>query len=514
MFRPRSKSKLSILNAISALAMTLVNGLLGIVSTRFIIQVFGSDFNGLNSTANQIVNVLLLLEGGFTVASNVALFAPLGREDFGQVNGILRATRRKFRKIGLLFLAAGLLVAGGYTVAVNSELPPELIFTVLWMTVLPAAANLYFATTYRVLLQAQQREYVTNCISALTIGLGHIVNILLITCGGQMWMVRLVTMLFSLLSSLLIVLYVRRHNKFLDFNVPEQGALIKGTNDVLVQKITGVVYNSAPIIFLSVFPGGGTVLASIYAAYNNVFTMIKSLLHAVIDAPRLGMGQLLTERKRDEVWPVFAQYELLAFMAVSVLLSTTYAMILSFISLYTAGIADANYVDPMIAVLMTMITLIEMIHIPSGHLLNMAGLFRVSRNIQIIACVALFVCMPVGGLFLGIYGMLGALLFVAVLLAIMEMGYVHVRFFSKGVSTLMKLLLPNMIVGAVVAAAESFLAARYINGMSPFLLFGILSASINFVAVFTANIIFQRSLVLTLFHRVRDVLAKDKRSGR
>lgn len=507
-----NKNKASALNAITAVILTLSNGLLGLAATRFIISEFGSDFNGLNSTANQIVNVLLLLEGGFTVASNVALFAPLGQENFSQVNGILTATRSKFRKIGLLFLAAGLLVAGGYTFAVNSELPPELIFTVLWMTVLPAAVNLYFATTYRVLLQAQQREYVINCISALTIGLGHIVNIILIIWGGQMWMVRLVTMLFSFLNSLLIVLYVRRHNKFLDFKVPEQSALIKGTNDVLVQKITGVVYSSAPIIFLSVFPAGGTVLASIYAAYNNVFTMIKSLLHAVIDAPRLSLGQLLTERDRDEIWTVFAQYELLAFMAVSVLLSTTYAMILSFISLYTVGITDANYVDPIIAVLMTVIALVEMIHIPSGHLLNMAGLFRVSRNIQVIACVALFICMPVGGFFLGIYGMLGALLFVAVLLAIMEMGYVHIRFFSKGVSTLMKLLLPNTIIGAVVAVAESFLAVRYIDGMSHFLIFGVLSVSINLVAVFTTNIIFQRSLVVTLFHRVRNVLVKGKRS--
>jgi hypothetical protein len=53
---------------------------------------------------NQIVNVLLILEGGFTLASNVALFDPVSREDYLTSNGILSATRNKFKKIGALFL--------------------------------------------------------------------------------------------------------------------------------------------------------------------------------------------------------------------------------------------------------------------------------------------------------------------------------------------------------------------------------------------------------------------------
>ena len=148
--------------------------------------------------------------------------------------------------------------------------------------------------------------------------------------------------------------------------------LIQGTGDVMIQKITGVVYKSAPIVFLSVSPTGGTVLASVYAVYNNVFQMLKNLLHAVIDAPRHSLGQLLTEREREDVWPVFSQYEYIAFLAVFVMLSTCCALILPFIRLYTAGIEDANYYDITIAVLMVVTSAIEMMHIPSGHLLNMA----------------------------------------------------------------------------------------------------------------------------------------------
>ena len=153
-----NKNKMSLLNAATAMAMTMVNGLLGIVVTWFVIAEFGDDFNGLNSTANQIVNLLLILEGGFTVASNVALFGPLGRQETDVVNGILSATRKKFRKIGALFLLIGLAVAAVYSFAVNSTLSWDFVFTLIVMTVVPAAFNLFYATTYRVLLQTQQND--------------------------------------------------------------------------------------------------------------------------------------------------------------------------------------------------------------------------------------------------------------------------------------------------------------------------------------------------------------------
>ena len=239
------------LNALSAIALTLVNGIFGIVVTRLVISRFGSDFNGLNSTANQIINVLLILEGGFTLASNVALFAPMSAGDYGTSNSVLKATRVKFKKIAVIFLAIGTMVAFLYSLAVKSALPREFVFTVILMAVVPQAFNLFYTTTYRVLLQTQQHEFIISGFTALTIGLGHITNIILITHGGKMFMVRLVTMIFAILNCFLITGYTKRKNRFLDFSVEARPELIKGTNDVMAQKITGVIYTSWPIVFLS-----------------------------------------------------------------------------------------------------------------------------------------------------------------------------------------------------------------------------------------------------------------------
>ena len=497
----------SLLNALSAICLTLVNGLLGIVVTRLIIERFGSDFNGLNSTANQVVHVLMIVEGGFTTASNVALFAPLVREEYATVNGVLAATRKKFRQIGTLFFVIGTVVSVVYALLANSALEREFIATVIMMTMIPPAFNLFYATTYRVLLQSQQKEYIVSFTTALTIGLGHISNMIMINCGGPMWMVRVNTMSFSLLSYIIIAGHTKRKNKFLDLNAEPRPDLIKGTRDVMAQRITSVIYDSSPLIFLSVSPSGGTVLASVYAVYNNVFIIIKSLIRGAIDAPRLSLGQLLAQRKREDVWPVFSQYQFATFNIVFVLLTTTCALIMPFVTLYTDGISDASYIDPTVAIMMVMIAAAETIHMPCSHLLNMAGEFNVCKRIQIFTCVVLLISMTIGGVFFGIYGMLYSLLLVTVLLDLLEMGYVHCIFFKRKLLDLLKLLLPTLLGGIIVCSLELQIVIQVSNYLS-FILFGIAFVLMNALATIVIGFLFNRHVLLGLLQRVAALLKR------
>lgn len=504
--RPFDRGKISILNAVTAVALTLANGLLGIIVMRFVLEAYGSDFNGLNSTANQIVNVLMIIEGGFTLASNVALFAPLTKSDIKLVNGILCATRKRFHLIGAIFFGAGIVASIGYSFVVNSSLSQELVITIMVMAVVPPAFNLFFASTYRVLLQAQQKEYVISIISIITVSLGHLTNIFIVLAGCPMWSVRFVTMICALANSLIIVLYVRRHNTFIDLSEEARMDEIKGTADVMAQRITGVVYNSAPIVFLSVSPVGGTILASVYAVYNSVFQLVKSLLNGVIDAPRQSIGQLLAERDRQEVWNVFRQYELVAFMAIFTLVVVVAVLVLPFVVIYTDGINDANYNNPIIALLMVVIAVFEMTHIPSGHLINMAGEFKISKHFQIISCIVLLITMPIGGIVGGIYGMLASVLIVAVLLAILEIGYVHRFFFKCKMKSFFRLFLPLLIGGILAACLETQLFSNLPTGYISLFICALALFVINALLAVFISLVFNRGDVRLLFVRFKSML--------
>ena len=500
-----NKTKSTFLNAIFSILLTLINGLLSIVVTRLIIQQYGSDFNGINSTANQIINVLLVLEGGFTLASNVALFESIGTGDYKNANGILNATRTKFKKIGLFFLIIGILVAIIYSVFAKTDLSNTLVFSIVLMAVIPQAINLFAVTVYRVVLQAQQREYVVSGFSALTIGLGHIVNIIVISHGGKMWVVRFVTMSFAILNCFLISEFTRKKNKFLNSKEASRPDLITGTSDVMIQKVTGVIYSSWPIIFLSISANAGTTLASVYAVYNSVMIMIKALLHGVIDAPRLGFGQMLTERDKKEVWEPFKQYEYISIVFTFISMTTTSGAIMPFIRMYTKGVNDVNYFDVNIAVLMILAGSIEMIHIPSGHLMNMAGHFKQSKKFQIISCIVLIISMAVLGNWNGIYGMLWSLLIVSILLALLEIRYIHTIFFNEKCVEFILMGAPYAIFGILLSAFELKYSLR-ITEVSRFMIFTLIMMLINSCFTLFVSFLFHRKLIISVIRRVRGFL--------
>ena len=217
---------------------------------------------------------------------------------------------------------------------------------------------------------------------------------------------------------------------------------------------------------------------------------------------------MLTEKKEEDIWPAYAQYEFAAFAAVFVLLTSCCVLILPFVSLYTDGITDINYYDVKIALLMVGISALEMLHIPSGHMINMAGKFRVSRDFQLIACIVLVVGIAVGGAVWGIYGMLVSLLLVAVLLCILEMGYIHTRFFDKKLGAMLRLLIPFVLTGIVVCYLEMRIPV-IINGYLDFIVCGIVFACIISIVAATVGLLFNRRELIALCKRIIRMLRRN-----
>ena len=226
------------------------------------------------------------------------------------------------------------------------------------MTVLPACFNFYYATKYRILLQTEQKEYVISFITLITTSLGYMTSIIAMPLGCSMWFVRFSTMFFSLINSFVIGFYVRRHFPHIDYNAQPDFKAIKGTRDVFAQKLTGVFYSTAPIVCVTL-TAGGTMLASVYAVYNSVFVLLKGIMHAVIDAPRLGLGELAAQGNKERVWKIYEQYEMIVTIMLFVFLSTAAVMIMPFIGVYTHGVTDIDYHQPLIALMLVLICCFE-----------------------------------------------------------------------------------------------------------------------------------------------------------
>ena len=502
------KSKRSVFNALFAAALSLFNGLLGFVLTRQIMMYFGSDFNGVNSTANQLVNMLSVVEGGFTTATNVALFKPVSAGDDAAINGIISATRQKFIRIGLVFLGAGLVVSGGYTFLAGSELPRLDIFLILVMAVLPLSVNFLFAIKYRILIQSEQKEYVISALSIASVSLGYAVNIVAVRLGAPMLAVRAITMIFGFAQSLFIIIYGRRKYKKFDFHAPADFDSIKGTRDVLAQKITGVIYTTTPMLLITAFSAGGAKQASVYSVYNYVFAMISLLMHALIDAPRLPIGQLASDRGVGNIKERFMQYELVIFGALSAMISTAAVMIMPFVDIYSEGVTDINYHDLFIGAGLAAAAFIDLAHIPATNLIVMSGDFRTSRRIQTAGSVTLVVLAAALCPFFDVYGIVAAVVVSAAVLAVLDLFTVHVRYYHDEKSFLRQNL-PVIAVGLALIAAEIKLVPAP-GGYLAFFVTTALVGVLNSAVIVSADLLLNRKntveVISTVWRLVRSFL--------
>lgn len=168
---------------------------------------------------------------------------------------------------------------------------------------------------------------------------------------------------------------------------------------------------------------------------------------------------------------------------------------------------DAEYYDSLIAFLMIAISSFEMIHIPSGHLINMAGEFKISRNFQVVSCAVLIAGMILGGYFFGVYGMLSAILLVAGLLAVLEMGYVHCIFFKNKIGQLFKMLGPLFFSGLILICLE-LRVSRGIESYISFIEWGVIFTIINFFAGIMIGFFLSHKQVVGLIKRLKNIVRK------
>ena len=502
------RNKKSLYNAITAVINTLSSGLFGLIVIKLIIETYGSDFNGLNSTAAQLVSIVMLLEGGFTIATNVALFKPYVNREYDKVNAIASATRIKFMKIGAASLLFGMALIIGYSFFINTGLSQGFVVLVLMMTLIPVSVNLFAVMKYRIVLQAEQKEYVISISTFSTNLARYITIIILVYLGTKMWTVSFTTMIASLLCSLILFLHVSKKYKQIDFHAEPDHSAIVGTKDVMVQKITGAFYMSVPIIAITL-SGGGTMLASVYAVFNSVFALIKNILRAVIDAPRLGLGELAAEKPKERVWDVFKQYQLAVFAAMFVLLTTASVLIMPFIGIYTSKVTDIDYNQPVFAVMLVAISFFELLHLPSGHLINMTGNFRVSRNIQLVSSGILIIGLIAGAILFGIYGILGSVLITAILLTVLEVRYVHCNFFENKALGFVRLAYPILLFGIPLIWLEVRLMPA-LSGFLQLIAAGIIVITVNTIVGVVAYFITNKNTSVLLLKRAISILERKR----
>lgn len=475
----KSRNANSILNAISSLLFTLVNGVLTIIVTNVILVKFGSDLNGINSAANQVVNILLILESGFTLASNVALFIPLKEKNREAIDNIISTTNDAFKKIGFLYLLIGSIAISIYAFFIISNYTYGIKFAVMLIAIIPTGINFLLSAKYQILFQSEQREYVINFLKTGCYVVGQISVILFAKICSDPVILRLSMAISPLLVCVLLYYIGKCVYGNVNFLKKPNYALIPGTKDLLVQKFVGLLYSTIPTLAISLKIG--TIAISVYSVYSSVTILMKSIANAVMNAPRMSFGDLLSEGNNAKIKSIFAKYETVVLFIATVMSTCYFILIIPYVKVYTKNVTDANYLNSTLSILLGIIFFTECLHIPSGIYMNMAALFKQSKKIQVVAAGVLIVTTIVAIIIGTIESFVVSILIAAIALAAMEIYYVHQKVLNNLRQFVVRVIPYVIFVGAfgLFGFVFDFGVSSYLG----LLIEGIIIGSISIVAL-------------------------------
>lgn len=365
------------LNIFVALLGQLVTLLCGFVVPRLMIGAFGSEAYGATTSITQFLAYITLLEGGIGGVARAVLYRPLAENDHQSISAVVAELQRFFRIIAYIFLGYVLLLACTFSRISNTQ-----VFdwgtTALLVIVISAStfAQYFIGITNMVLLQAAQKTYITTAISIVATIVNTILTILLVKQGCSLLVVKLVSSFIFVLRPLALQVYVRR-----TFTITKTTA---GNKSLLEQKWTGLgqhiaffLHSNTDIMILTVF--ADLTLVAVYSIYYMIVSHIQNLTTSFASGMEALFGEMIAKEEYETLNQTFDKYETLISIVSVIMLSVTTVMIVPFISIYTKDITDANYIEPIFALILILSSLLYCLRIPYHAVVIAAGHFKQTR---------------------------------------------------------------------------------------------------------------------------------------
>lgn len=368
-----NKSKL---NVLTTLVRQVISTLCGIVLPRVLIGAFGSVVYGATTSIAQFLSYITLLEGGIGGVARGALYEPLTRGDKVQISRIHRAIRSFFLKIAGIFLVYTLIIAVFYyDIADVTVFDRPFTFALVLAISLSSMANYLGGIADLTLMNADQKQYLTNTVMTVTNIANTLLVVILVWANANILVVKLSTALIFVTRRIFYTCYVKRHYR------------LPGTEDrtyQLEQKWTGMgqhiaffLHTNADIILLTLL--ADLKLVAVYTVYYLVIRSIWDISSSFSGGMEAAFGELIAKKKQEELTRVYRKYAMMLTLAALSLFGCTGVLIIPFVRLYMAGVTDANYIQPLFALLLLAAEAINCLVLPYTTLPISANQLKQSR---------------------------------------------------------------------------------------------------------------------------------------
>lgn len=497
------RKKLLAKNTVASLLSQITALVCGFILPRLFLEYFGSEVNGLVNSITQFLGVISFLELGVGAVVQSSLYKPLAEGDKQQVSRVMVSADRFFRRLAQILLGYVLLLVTVYPLIANQSFGYLYTATLIAAISISSFSQYYFGIVNSLLLNADQRGYIQYNAQTITVVLNTVVCVFMIKLGGSVQLVKLTTSLIYLARPLALRIYVNRRYQ-IDWKIQYDGEPIQQKWNGVAQHIAAVVLDGTDTIVLTLLSTLSNV--SIYSVYFIVIKGVKTLFLSMTNGIQSLLGELWARQELEELRKTFGWTEWCIHTGTTFVFSCTAALIVPFVRVYTAGINDANYIQPAFAILLTLANAMHCLRLPYNIMVLAAGHYKQTQKNYIVAAtiniVLSVLTVKAWGLIGVAIGTFAAMAYQTVWLAI----YDSKHFVSWPMKSVIKQFAVDGITAVFIVVISGILTMHSVTYLS-WIMLAIVTALLAVIITAFLNFIVYKEKMMALIH----ILLKGKR---
>ena len=376
--------RLLVKNTISSIIFQTTAVVCGFILPRLILGHFGSEVNGLVSSITQFLQIITFLELGVGAVVESSLYKPLAEKDSTKISEIVVSANKFFKKLAIILSIYVVVLVFLFPYISENNFSWMYTATLILSISVSSFAQYYFGVVDRLLLTSDQHGYIQFNAQTITLILNTVACVILIEMDASIQFVKLTTSIIFLGRPLFLRLYVNK-NYSIDRSITYIGEPIKQKWNGIAQHIAAIAMDNTPVIVLTIFATLTDV--SIYSVYCMVVMGMRQLIMVATGGISPLIGNLWAKQELERLNKVFSWTEWVIHTGVVFLFGCTSILIVPFISVYTFGITDANYLQPIFAVLLVLTHAGRCLRLPYNILILAGGHYKETQSNYVVATV-------------------------------------------------------------------------------------------------------------------------------
>lgn len=488
------KNKVLFYNSISPLIYQATTIICGFILPRLILGYFGTEVNGLVNSITQFLGIIAFLELGVGAVVQSSLYKPLADNDNIAVSKVITSADKFFRRLGYILAIYVIAMLFYYPYIVKQNFSFMFTATLIIAISIRSFAQYFFGIVNRLLLLADQKAYIQYIAQTLAVITNTLGCYMLIAFDCSVQVVYGMTSVIFFLQPLAIHLYIKKHytlNRKILYDVEP----IKQKWNGIAQHIAAVILTGSDTVILTVF--SSLVNVSIYAVYYLPMSGSRLIIMSMISGIMALIGNLWAKQDLKELRKVFAWTEWLIHTGTTLIFTLTAILIVPFVQVYTHGVSDANYIQPLFGVLLVAANSGHCLRLPYNIMILAAGHYKQTQHNYIIAAVMNIVISIIGVKQFGLIGVTLGTMTAMVYQTVWMAWYNSKNFIQWPMHNFFK----QMAVNAV-SAASIFIVTSYftLTGVS-YLEWVVLAIKVTTCGIFIAflvNYIFYKEFMMKI----------------